>query len=98
MRTASPSSPEPTLTRETPKRAPGPRSAGSAAEITAGPGSGQTTWNSPVTLIVPAGIGYVVYYHKLTIDPATHNPLNKPAIIQEVKGGQIVFKTKYVTQ
>ena len=35
---------------------------------------------------------------KLTIDPATHNPLNKPAIIQEVKGGQIVFKTKYVTQ
>jgi branched-chain amino acid transport system substrate-binding protein len=35
---------------------------------------------------------------KLTIDPATHNPLNKPAIIQEVKDGQIVFKTKYVTQ
>jgi branched-chain amino acid transport system substrate-binding protein len=35
---------------------------------------------------------------KLTIDPATHNPLNKPAIIQEVKGGQIVFRTKYVTQ
>ena len=35
---------------------------------------------------------------KLTIDPATHNPLNKPAIIQEVKGGQIIFRTKYVTQ
>jgi len=35
---------------------------------------------------------------KLTIDPATHNPLNKPAIIQVVKDGQIVFKTKYVTQ
>ena len=35
---------------------------------------------------------------KLTIDPATHNPLNKPAIIQVVKDGQIIFKTKYVTQ
>jgi branched-chain amino acid transport system substrate-binding protein len=35
---------------------------------------------------------------KLSIDPATHNPLNKPAVIQEVKGGQIVFRTKYVTQ
>ena len=35
---------------------------------------------------------------KLTIDAATHNPLNKPAIIQEVKGGQFVFRTKYVTQ
>lgn len=35
---------------------------------------------------------------KLTIDPATHNPLNKPAIIQVVKDGQIIFKTKFVTQ
>ena len=35
---------------------------------------------------------------KLTIDPATHNPLNKPAIIQVVKDGKIIFKTKYVTQ
>lgn len=35
---------------------------------------------------------------KLTIDPATHNPLNKPAIIQVVKDGKITFKTKYVTQ
>lgn len=35
---------------------------------------------------------------KLTIDPATHDPLNKPAIIQEVKGGKFIFKTKFVTQ
>jgi branched-chain amino acid transport system substrate-binding protein len=35
---------------------------------------------------------------KLTLDPATHNPLNKPAIIQVVKDGKITFKTKYVTQ
>jgi branched-chain amino acid transport system substrate-binding protein len=35
---------------------------------------------------------------KLTIDPTTHNPLNKPAVIQVVKNGQITFKTKYVTQ
>lgn len=35
---------------------------------------------------------------KLTIDPATHNPLNKPAVIQEIKNGQFIFKTKFVTQ
>lgn len=35
---------------------------------------------------------------KLTIDPATHNPLNKPAVIQEIKGGKFIFKTKVVTQ
>lgn len=35
---------------------------------------------------------------RLTIDPATHNPLNKPAVIQEVKNGQFIFKTKFVTQ
>jgi branched-chain amino acid transport system substrate-binding protein len=35
---------------------------------------------------------------KLTIDPATHNPLNKPAIMQEVKGGKFIFKSKVVTQ
>ncbi len=35
---------------------------------------------------------------KLSIDPATHNPLNKPAVIQQVKDGKIVFKMKYVTQ
>ena len=35
---------------------------------------------------------------KLTIDPLTHNPLNKPAVIQEIKGGKFIFKTKVVTQ
>lgn len=35
---------------------------------------------------------------KLTIDPNTHDPLNKPAVIQEVKGGKFVFKAKFVTQ
>ncbi len=35
---------------------------------------------------------------KLTIDPKTHDPLNKPAVIQEVKGGKFVFKAKFVTQ
>lgn len=35
---------------------------------------------------------------KLTIDPATHNPLNKPAVMQEVKNGKFVFKSKVVTQ
>ena len=33
-----------------------------------------------------------------TIDPANHNPLNKPAIIQEVKDGKFVYVTKFVTQ
>lgn len=35
---------------------------------------------------------------KLTIDPVTHNPLNKPAVIQEIKGGKFIFKSKVVTQ
>ncbi|HWR08392.1 ABC transporter substrate-binding protein [Sporomusa sp.] len=35
---------------------------------------------------------------KLTIDPNTHDPLNKPAIIQEVKDGKFIFKSKFVTQ
>lgn len=35
---------------------------------------------------------------KLTIDPNTHNPINKPAIIQQVKGGKFVFATKFLTQ
>ncbi|MBP2627954.1 MAG: livK 1 [Firmicutes bacterium] len=35
---------------------------------------------------------------KLTIDPATHNPLNKPAVIQEVKDGKFIFKAKFVIQ
>jgi len=33
----------------------------------------------------------------LTIDPATHNPLNKPAMIQQVKNGQFILFKKYVT-
>ncbi|MGB9867770.1 MAG: ABC transporter substrate-binding protein [Bacillota bacterium] len=35
---------------------------------------------------------------KLTIDPATHNPLNKPAVIQQIKEGKFVFVEKYVTK
>ncbi|HWR38273.1 MAG TPA: ABC transporter substrate-binding protein [Patescibacteria group bacterium] len=35
---------------------------------------------------------------KLTIDPATHDPLNKPAVIQEVKDGKFILKGKFVTQ
>lgn len=34
---------------------------------------------------------------KLTIDPATHNPLNKPAVIEGVKGGQFVFVKRFIT-
>ena len=33
-----------------------------------------------------------------TMDPATHNPLNKPAIIQQVKDGKFIYVTKFVTQ
>jgi branched-chain amino acid transport system substrate-binding protein len=33
-----------------------------------------------------------------TVDPANHNPLNKPAVIQQVKDGKFVFVTKFVTQ
>ncbi len=35
---------------------------------------------------------------KLTIDPVTHDPLNKPAVIQEVKNGKFIFRAKFVTQ
>lgn len=35
---------------------------------------------------------------KLTIDPATHDPLHKPAIIQVVKDGKFVYQTKFVTE
>jgi branched-chain amino acid transport system substrate-binding protein len=35
---------------------------------------------------------------KLTIDPATHNPLNKPAVIEQVRDGKFVLKTKYTTE
>ena len=34
---------------------------------------------------------------KLTIDPKTHNPLNKPAVIQETKGGKFAFVKVFVT-
>jgi branched-chain amino acid transport system substrate-binding protein len=34
---------------------------------------------------------------KVTYDPETHNPLNKPAIIQQIKDGQFVYVEKYVT-
>lgn len=34
----------------------------------------------------------------LTIDPETHNPLNKPAVIQQVKDGEFIFVEKYVTK
>jgi len=33
-----------------------------------------------------------------SVDPATHNPLNKPAIIQQVKDGKFIYVTKFVTQ
>lgn len=35
---------------------------------------------------------------KLTIDPATHNPLNKPAIVQQVKNGEFIMYKKFVTE
>jgi branched-chain amino acid transport system substrate-binding protein len=34
---------------------------------------------------------------KLTIDPATHNPLNKPAVIQSTKDGKFGFVKSFVT-
>ncbi|NPV86090.1 MAG: ABC transporter substrate-binding protein [Anaerolineae bacterium] len=34
---------------------------------------------------------------KLTIDPATHNPLNKPAVIQQCKDGKFVYVKTFVT-
>lgn len=33
----------------------------------------------------------------LTIDPATHNPLNKPAVIQQVQDGTFVYVETFVT-
>ena len=33
-----------------------------------------------------------------TIDPSNHNPLNKPAVIQQVKDGKFIYATKFVTQ
>jgi branched-chain amino acid transport system substrate-binding protein len=34
---------------------------------------------------------------KLTIDPATHNPLNKPATIQQVKDKKFIYVKTFVT-
>jgi len=34
---------------------------------------------------------------KLSIDPKTHNPLNKPAVIQQTKGGKFVYIKTFVT-
>ena len=34
---------------------------------------------------------------KLTIDPATHNPLNKPAVIQQAKDGKFIYVKTFVT-
>jgi len=33
----------------------------------------------------------------LTMDPATHNPLNKPAVIQQAKDGQFIYVKTFVT-
>lgn len=35
---------------------------------------------------------------KLTIDPVTHDPLNKPAIIQQIKDGKFIFNNKFIPQ
>ncbi len=34
---------------------------------------------------------------KLTVDPKTHNPLNKPAVIQQVKDGKFTYVKTFVT-
>jgi branched-chain amino acid transport system substrate-binding protein len=34
---------------------------------------------------------------KLTVDPATHNPLNKPATIQQVKDKKFIYVKTFVT-
>lgn len=34
---------------------------------------------------------------KLTIDPATHNPQNKPAVIETIKDGKFQFHSRFVT-
>ena len=31
----------------------------------------------------------------LTIDAATHNPINKPCVVETVKNGQIVFFKRF---
>jgi branched-chain amino acid transport system substrate-binding protein len=33
----------------------------------------------------------------LTLDPKTHNPLNKPAVIQQLKGGKFIYVKTFVT-
>jgi branched-chain amino acid transport system substrate-binding protein len=33
----------------------------------------------------------------LSIDPASHNPLNKPAVIQQAKGGKFIYVKTFVT-
>lgn len=35
---------------------------------------------------------------KFTMDPATHNPLNKPAVIQQAKDGKFVYVKTFVTE
>lgn len=35
---------------------------------------------------------------KLTMDPATHNPLNKPAVIQQAKDGKFIYVKTFVTE
>jgi hypothetical protein len=32
------------------------------------------------------------------MDPETHNPLNKPAVIEKVEGSKFVFHSKYVPE
>ncbi len=33
----------------------------------------------------------------LSVDPKTHNPLNKPAVIQQIKGSQFIYVKTFVT-
>lgn len=35
---------------------------------------------------------------KFTMDPATHNPLNKPAVIQQAKDGKFIYVKTFVTE
>jgi branched-chain amino acid transport system substrate-binding protein len=41
--------------------------------------------------------GLQVLTGKLSVDPKTHNPLNKPAVIQQVKGSKFVYVKTFVT-
>ena len=34
----------------------------------------------------------------ISYDSKTHNPLNKPAVIQQIKGGDFIFVQTYVTE